>query len=536
MQEKEKVGAGVPRVVPRDEWIRERQTLLEEEKKLTKMRDKLDEKRRALPWVQVEKEYVFTGPEGELTLAALFGTRSQLFIKHFMLGPGQATQCVGCSIEVDHIEGILPHLENHDVAYVVVARAPIDEIEAMRKRMGWRFRWVSSYGSDFNYDFNVSFRPEVMAAGRAFYNFRHTNPALEDLSGNSVFFKDDDGRIFHTYSCFGRGGEEFLGIYRYFDVTPRGRNEMGPTHTLADWARPRNMYGRGGKVDAAGRYRAPACACSAHAGDEQGVAVAGTARVDGHDVYYESKGRLESGETPILLLHGGMCSIATNFGTMLPRLAEIRPVIAVEQQGHGHTADRDTPISLGSMLRDTLGVLDRLHVERVHAVGYSVGGMLALELAMLAPRRVASLTAISAGAGNRGMLPELVRMNRDPSHFPSRELQALLPDREAFAAMRAGFAVNPSGVDHFDVVKEKMTALMASDWGWSGNELRKLRVPVLILIADRDFVLPQHAVEMASTIPFTRLAILPGATHMNILERTDWIVPMIEQHIGDAAR
>jgi predicted dithiol-disulfide oxidoreductase (DUF899 family)/alpha-beta hydrolase superfamily lysophospholipase len=512
-------------VVARDQWIKERQALLEEEKKLMKLRDKLNAKRRALPWVRVEKEYVFTGPEGEVTLSELFGARSQLFIKHFMLAPGQTRPCVGCSLEVDHIEGILPHIENHDVAYVVVARAPIDEIEAVRKRMGWRFRWVSSYGSDFNYDFNVSFKPEDMAAGQAYYNFRFTKPDREDLSGDSVFFKDDDGRIFHTYSCFGRGGEEFLGIYSYFDVAPRGRNETGPGHNLGDWARLHDMYAQG----------APLRDCCAHAADEHDLALAATTRVDGHEVYYEWRGNLESGETPILLLHGGLNSIETNFPKLFPRFAKTRPVIAVEQQGHGHTADRDTPISLPSMRRDTLAVLDRLHVDRVHVVGYSVGGMLALELAIFAPQRVASLTAISASAGTRGMLPELVQMNRNPSHFPSRELEALLPSQDEFAAMRRNFAVNPSGAGRFDVVRAKMSELIAGDWGWSQTELQKIHVPVLILIGDRDFILPQHAVEMASTIPHAQLAILPGTTHMNILERADWIVPMIELCIGHAA-
>ena len=161
--------------------------------------------------------------------ADLFDGRSQLFIKHFMLAPGQTGQCVGCSFEVDHLEGILAHLENHDVSYAVVARAPIEEIEAIRKRMGWRFTWVSSYHSDFNYDFNVSFRPHDVAAGHAYYNYGYTNPGLEDRSGDSVFFKNDAGDIFHTYSTYGRGGEEFLGAYRYLDVMPKGRDENGPT-------------------------------------------------------------------------------------------------------------------------------------------------------------------------------------------------------------------------------------------------------------------------------------------------------------------
>jgi predicted dithiol-disulfide oxidoreductase (DUF899 family) len=145
-----------------------------------------------------------------------------------------------------------------------VARATIQEIEAVRKRMGWRFTWVSSYASDFNYDFNVSFRPDEMEAGRAYYNYRHGNPGLADLSGDSVFFKDESGAIFHTYSTFGRGGEEFLGAYRFLDVMPKGRDENGPYHSLADWVKPRNMYDEGGMVEGNGRYHAPACGCTAH--------------------------------------------------------------------------------------------------------------------------------------------------------------------------------------------------------------------------------------------------------------------------------
>jgi predicted dithiol-disulfide oxidoreductase (DUF899 family) len=252
------------RVVSREEWIEERRALLAKEKELTRLRDELSRQRQELPWVKVEKEYVFDAPEGKVTLAQLFDGRRQLFIKHFMMGPGQVTQCVGCSLEVDHIEGVLVHLHNHDITYAVVARAPINEIEAVRKRMGWRFPWVSSYNSDFNYDFNVSFTPEQIAAGRAFYNYQYANPGLEDLSGDSIFFKDDAGQIFHTYSTFGRGGEEFLGIYRYIDVTPKGRDEQGPHHSLADWARPKNMYDRGGMVEANGRYHRSSCACQVH--------------------------------------------------------------------------------------------------------------------------------------------------------------------------------------------------------------------------------------------------------------------------------
>jgi predicted dithiol-disulfide oxidoreductase (DUF899 family) len=156
------------------------------------------------------------------------------------------------------------HLQNHDVSYTAVARAPIEEIEAVRTRMGWRFPWVSSYHSDFNYDFHVSFTPEEIATGRAFYNYEYVHPGLEDRSGDSVFFRDGAGQIFHTYSTYGRGGEEFLGIYRYLDATPKGRSEDGPYSTLADWVRPKNMYGQGGMVEGSGRYHQAACACAVH--------------------------------------------------------------------------------------------------------------------------------------------------------------------------------------------------------------------------------------------------------------------------------
>jgi len=255
------------RVVFQDEWMVTRKELLANEKALTRQRDALAAERRQLPWVKVDKPYVFDAPEGKVSLADLFDGRSQLFIKHFMMGPGASTQCVGCSFEVDHIEGILEHLQNHDVTYAVVARAPIEEIEVVRKRMGWKFRWASSYHSDFNYDFNVSFTREQIASGRTIYNFQKAPEwaaGLEDLSGDRVFFRDSAGQIYLTYATFGRGGEEFLGAYRILDVMPKGRNENGPTHSLADWVRPRDIYGKGGTVEANGRYHQSECACAVH--------------------------------------------------------------------------------------------------------------------------------------------------------------------------------------------------------------------------------------------------------------------------------
>jgi predicted dithiol-disulfide oxidoreductase (DUF899 family) len=253
-------------VVSRQEWLRERVALLEREKALTRARDELAAARRSLPWVRVEKEYVFDAEGGPVTLAELFAGRSQLFLKHFMMAPGQASQCVGCALEVDHLAGILPHLENHDVSYVAVARAPIAEIAPYRARMGWCFPFVSSFRSDFNYDFHVSFRPEELAAKRAYYNYAYIDAGIADLSGDSVFLKDADGQIFHTYSAFGRGGEEFLGIYRFLDALPNGRAEHGPYHSLADWVRLHDRYGKPGSVEGSGRYHADDCGCAEHPG------------------------------------------------------------------------------------------------------------------------------------------------------------------------------------------------------------------------------------------------------------------------------
>jgi predicted dithiol-disulfide oxidoreductase (DUF899 family) len=242
------------KIVSRDEWLEARKALLAKEKEMTRLRDRLSAERRELPWVRIEKPYVFEAPEGKLTLSELFDGRSQLLVKHFMLAPGQTEGCVGCSFEVDHIEGALVHLQNHDVSYVAVARAPLAEIEAFKRRMGWRFRWVSSFGSDFNYDFNVSFTPEQIAKGEAFYNYRKGPVPLEDLSGDSVFYKNPRGEIFHTYSTFGRGGEELLGTYVVLDLMPKGRNETGPSHNLSDWVRHHDRYGASGHVSPVGRW------------------------------------------------------------------------------------------------------------------------------------------------------------------------------------------------------------------------------------------------------------------------------------------
>ncbi len=229
-------------IVSRDEWVDARKRLLQNEKELIRMQDEVNALRRELPWVKVDKEYVFDTPEGRKTLAQLFDGRSQLVVYHFMLAPGRKVGCVGCSFFADHVDGPNVHLANHDVTFVSVSRAPLDEIEAYKHRMGWRFDWVSSAGSDFNYDFHVSFRKEDLAKGKVYYNYEMTDGAMEDLHGMSVFCKDESGAIFHTYSSYGRGDERGLGTYMFLDLTPKGRNETGPNYNLTDWVKRHDEY------------------------------------------------------------------------------------------------------------------------------------------------------------------------------------------------------------------------------------------------------------------------------------------------------
>ncbi|PMR68852.1 DUF899 domain-containing protein [Halomonas heilongjiangensis] len=229
-------------IVSRDEWLVARQELLTREKELTRLRDALNARRRALPWVKVEKAYAFDTLEGRRTLAELFDGRSQLIVHHFMFGPGWEAGCIGCSFAADHIEGTRVHLEYHDVSLVRVSRAPLAEIDAYRKRMGWQVKWVSSHGSDFNYDYQVSFTPEEIARGAVTYNYATANVSIEDLSGLSVFYRDANGEVFHTYSTYGRGDELVDSTYMLLDMTPRGRNETGPHHNLMDWVKRHDEY------------------------------------------------------------------------------------------------------------------------------------------------------------------------------------------------------------------------------------------------------------------------------------------------------
>lgn len=229
-------------IVSRDEWLVARKELLAREKELTRLRDALNAKRRALPWVKVEKAYAFDTLEGRRTLAELFDGRSQLIVHHFMFGPGWGAGCIGCSFTADHIEGTRVHLEHHDVSLVRVSRAPLAEIDAYRRRMGWQVKWVSSHGSDFNYDYRVSFTPEEIARGAVTYNYATASVSIEDLSGLSVFYRDANGEVFHTYSTYGRGDELVDSTYMLLDMTPRGRNETGPHHNLMDWVKRHDEY------------------------------------------------------------------------------------------------------------------------------------------------------------------------------------------------------------------------------------------------------------------------------------------------------
>lgn len=216
-------------VVSRKEWLTARKALLTLEKEETKLRDKVRAERLALPWVKVDKTYTFDTPDGEKTLADLFDGRSQLIVYHFMYGPDWDAGCPGCSFMADHVDGMLPHLNNHDVTMIAVSRAPLEKLEAYRKRMGWKFPWVSAYGSDFNFDYHVSFTKEELASGKVIYNYRETDAAdaHDELPGLSAFFKDGDGTVYHTYSDYARGGEEALGTLMILDRAPKGRNETG---------------------------------------------------------------------------------------------------------------------------------------------------------------------------------------------------------------------------------------------------------------------------------------------------------------------
>lgn len=230
------------KVVSHEAWLKAREALLEKEKAFTRLRDELGRETRALPWERVEKDYRFAGPDGALDLGALFAGMNQLIVYHFMLGPGWAEGCKACSLLADHFDPLVVHLRQRDVAFAAVSRAPLEEISAFKGRMGWSFPWVSSADSDFNLDFQVSFTPEQLAGEEAVYNYRQSQGiSMSELPGLSVFCRDGEGALYHSYSCYARGLESFLGVYRFLDVVPKGRDEAGLPFGMA-WVGLHDSY------------------------------------------------------------------------------------------------------------------------------------------------------------------------------------------------------------------------------------------------------------------------------------------------------
>lgn len=238
-----------PKIVSREEWLVARKKLLAREKQLTRERDAVASERRQLPWVRVDKNYVFDSPIGKKTLADLFDGRSQLVVYHFMFGPEWQEGCPSCSFNMDHTDGALVHLAQRDVSFVAISRAPSPKIEAFKKRMGWRFNWVSSYETDFNHDYRASFTPEEIAKGKVDYNYSLTEFPSAEAPGISVFYKDKEGNIFHTYSAYARGTETTVNTYNYLDFVPKGRDEDNLPFTMA-WLRHHDRYESGQLADA----------------------------------------------------------------------------------------------------------------------------------------------------------------------------------------------------------------------------------------------------------------------------------------------
>jgi predicted dithiol-disulfide oxidoreductase (DUF899 family) len=227
-------------IVSRNQWLAARKALLAREKELTHLRDQIAAERRALPWARLEKNYLFDTPEGRKPLADFFDGRRQLLVQHFMLTPGAEQGCKSCSYMADHTDATLAHLAARDTSFIAISRAPLVEIERFKKRMGWKFRWVSSDGTDFNRDFHVTFTPEEIKSGTADYNFGGSTKGGE-MPGVSAFWKDDSGEVFHTYSTFGRGVEVMMHTYNLLDLTAKGRNEDGLDFTMA-WVRHHDRY------------------------------------------------------------------------------------------------------------------------------------------------------------------------------------------------------------------------------------------------------------------------------------------------------
>jgi predicted dithiol-disulfide oxidoreductase (DUF899 family) len=229
------------RFVSHEDWLKARLELLAAEKEFTRQRDALTRRRMAMPWERVEKSYRFEGPNGVLSLADLFDGRSQLIVYHFMYGPDWEEGCKSCSFWADNFDGIPIHLNHRDVTLTAVSRAPLAKINAYKKRMGWSFPWVSSHGSDFNFDYHVSFTPEQIAEGKAYYNYDVRPIDVSDEQGISVFCKNERGEVFHTYSCHGRGIDMVNGAYQFLDLVPKGRDEDGLEFSM-EWVRRHDQY------------------------------------------------------------------------------------------------------------------------------------------------------------------------------------------------------------------------------------------------------------------------------------------------------
>jgi predicted dithiol-disulfide oxidoreductase (DUF899 family) len=227
-------------IVSRDEWLAARKSLLTKEKEFTRARDRLSQERRELPWVKVDKQYVFDGPAGKETLSDLFAGSGQLLVYHFMFGPDWNEGCPSCSFWADNYNGIVVHLKHRDVALVAISRAPLEKLEAYKRRLGWTFKWVSSLGNDFNRDYHVSFTPEEQKT--AIYNYSPSGFGSSEAPGISVFAKDEAGTVFHTYSCYARGLDMLNGAYHLLDLVPKGRDEAGLPYPMA-WVRRHDRYG-----------------------------------------------------------------------------------------------------------------------------------------------------------------------------------------------------------------------------------------------------------------------------------------------------
>ncbi len=227
-------------VVSREEWLAARKRLLVQEKKFTRLRDRVNQQRRGLPWVRVEKEYVFEGPDGQETLAELFAGRSQLIVYHFMFGPGWKEGCPHCSFWADHYDGVGAHLGQRDTTLVVVSRARWQELERFKARMGWRFKWVSSFGNDFNLDYQVSFTPAQRRSGTVIYNYAKTGMEMSEREGVSAFYREEGGQVFHTYSSYARGIDLLNTTYNFLDLTAKGRDEN--PEQPQDWVRYHDRY------------------------------------------------------------------------------------------------------------------------------------------------------------------------------------------------------------------------------------------------------------------------------------------------------